>query len=132
MCIRDRIGEVLTLIHEDTDDFLGRMARLMRFAQDVRFDPSETLNSGVMGYAAETGQALSDVDATRLPQAQLDAWLRQEWERTLVETRQRFTPRVSGLRDASARSSLEGFLTGVYAIATRLADAGHTPPSEAR
>ncbi|WP_434381817.1 hypothetical protein [Melittangium boletus] len=126
------LGEVLTLIHEDTDDFLGRMARLMRFAQDVRFDPSETLNSGVMGYAAETGQALSDVDATRLPQAQLDTWLRQEWERTLAETRQRFAPRVSGLSDASARSSLEGFLTGVYAIATRLADAGHTPPSEAR
>ncbi|ATB27438.1 hypothetical protein [Melittangium boletus] len=120
------LSEVLRLLQGEAD-FLGRMARLMRFAQDVRFDPTEPLNSGVMGYAAEYRQNLADLDATRLPKAELDTRLREEWNSTLADTRQRFDTLVSATREESARSTLQGFVTGFYAIAARLVEAGHEP-----
>jgi|GEM_PF-2606693 len=120
------LSEVLRLLQGEAD-FLGRMARLMRFAQDVRFDPSEPLNSGVMGYAAEYRQSLAGLDAARLPKAELDARLRKEWDNTLADTRQRFDALVAATQEETARSTLQGFVTGVYAIAARLVQAGHEP-----
>lgn len=120
------LAELLRMLQGETD-FLGHMARLMRFAQDVRFDPGEPLNTGVMAYAAESRERLVDVEAARLPKARLDAGLRAEWDVFLARTRRYFDGQLASLQDDTLRPRLEGFVTGFFAIAARLAEAGHDP-----
>ncbi|MET0406642.1 MAG: hypothetical protein ABW123_29760 [Cystobacter sp.] len=108
-------------------DFLGEVARLLRFAQDVRFDPSEPLNSGVMGHAAEHQLSLLDVQAARLPREELDARLRRQWAEDSTKARSALDAAVASLGDAPLRPLLQGFVKSVQAVATRLAEAGHEP-----
>jgi hypothetical protein len=61
---------------------LPLMARLLRFAPDVSFDPAEALNTGVFATAAEQRRSLLDVMGEGgLSKPDLDARLRGEWER---------------------------------------------------
>ncbi len=70
--------------------------RLLRLAQDVRFDPSEALNTGVFATAAEQHRSLLDVlkgSGSSLPE--LDARLREEWERYSSRMRDELLARVT-------------------------------------
>ncbi|ATB41859.1 hypothetical protein CYFUS_007335 [Cystobacter fuscus] len=120
------LEKLLGVLREDSD-FLGGVARLLRFAQDVRFDPSEPLNSGVMGYAAEHRQRLTDIDATRLPREELDTRLRQVWTDNSARIRRELDAVVASLGDEPLRPLLQGFVQSVWAVASRLTDAGHDP-----
>jgi hypothetical protein len=120
------LEKMLGLLREDSD-LLGHVARLLRFAQDVRFDPSEPLNSGVMGHAAEHRQHLVDIDATRLPREELDTRLKREWTDSSARTREHLDAVVASLGDEPLRPLLQGFVKSVCAVATRLAEAGHDP-----
>ncbi|OJH40785.1 hypothetical protein [Cystobacter ferrugineus] len=119
--------EKLLGVLREGSDFLGGVARLLRFAQDVRFDPSEPLNSGVMGYAAEQRQRLTEINATRLPREELDTRLKREWADYSARLRQELDAVVAGLGDEPLRPLLQTFVQSVWAISTRLAEAGHDP-----
>ncbi|WNG19551.1 hypothetical protein [Cystobacter fuscus] len=120
------LEKLLGLLREESD-FLGSVARLLRFAQDVRFDPSEPLNSGVMGYAAEHRQRLTDIDASRLPREELDTRLKRVWVDDSARIRRELDAVVAALGDEALRPLLQGFVQSVWAVATRLVEAGHDP-----
>lgn len=118
------LEELLRLLKE-APEFLGRTARLLRLAQDVRFDPTEPLNAGLMAYAAEHRLPISELDSTQLPKAELDARLRDEWERYHAESRACFDTVVASRQDETLKATLQRFVTNLHAIASRLAVSGH-------
>lgn len=121
---RRGLEELLRLLQE-APEFLGRMAHLLRLAQDIRFDPSEPLNAGLLAYAAEHRLPLAELDSTRLPQAELDARLRGEWERYHAESRASFDTLVTSRQDETLKATLQCFVTNLHVIASRLATSGH-------
>lgn len=75
---------------------LPAMARLLRLAPDVSFDPAEALNTGVFATAAEQRRSLPELIAEGgLSKPELDARLRGEWERYASRSRDALNARVS-------------------------------------
>jgi hypothetical protein len=78
----DEVEGLLELLCAGPSGLLPVMARLLRFAPDVAFDPAEALNTGVFATAAEQRRSLLDVmGAGGLSKPDLDARLLTEWER---------------------------------------------------
>jgi hypothetical protein len=75
---------------------LPPMARLLRLAPDVSFDPTEPLNTGVFATAAEQRRSLLDVLLEGgLSKPALDARLREEWVRYASRMRDELQARVA-------------------------------------
>nr|QKW93662.1 hypothetical protein [Vitiosangium cumulatum] len=118
------LEEMLRLLSGDSG-FLGRMASLLRLAQDIRFDPTEPINTGVMGYAAEHHLSLLDVDARQLPRAEIDEKLKREWETWFAACRQHFDALMVPLKNETLKPALQAFVVNLCSIASRLAAVGH-------
>jgi hypothetical protein len=82
------------------------MARLLRFAPDVSFDPAEALNTGVFATAAEQRRGLLDVMGEGgLSKPDLDARLRAEWGRYASRLREELDARVSAWGGAGSATA---------------------------
>ena len=121
---RPGLEELLHLLRA-SPDLLTRTACLLRLAQDVRFDPTEPLNAGLMAWAAEHRVPLAELDSTRLPKAELDARLKTEWDTYHAESRVHFDTLVASCRDETLKNTLQRFVTNLHVIASRLAMSGH-------
>ncbi len=106
-----------------TPEFLDQISSVMRFAQDVRFDASEPLNTGVFGLAAEQRMSIADLDSRELPVAEIEEKLRSAWRVEAREARARLEAVVAATaRGGSLQEALEGLVRAVCALANTLAE----------
>lgn len=109
----------------DTPELLALMNEALRLSQDVRFDPSEPLSTGVFALAAEQGSSVADLDATQLPAADLETKLQREWTISGQVRRARMENLLATLPHGEA---LQGSLSDVVATTWLIADALTSAP----
>lgn len=94
---------------------LPRISRLFRLAQDVSFDPSEALSTGVFATAAEQRRGLlAVITEGNLSKQELDARLREAWTRDLPRARQDLEQTVDG------SATLSAWLRALFQVLDRL------------
>jgi len=70
-------------------EFLGLMVKVLRFAQDVNFDPTEVLNTGIFAHAAERRARIVEVIASRDLSNEFDRKLKEAWAEYGTEAQNR-------------------------------------------
>lgn len=96
------------------------ICRILRLAQDVSFDPSEPVSTGVVGTAAARGVSIPDLVAAQLPKVEIDANLRREWDAYSPACRQQIEAILARLPE---HGTLRGVLAEVTGAACSIADA---------
>jgi len=93
------------------------MARLLRLAPDVSFDPSEPLNTGVFATAAEQRRSLLDViEQGGLSKPDLDARLREEWARSSSRMRDELLARVSAQGGGAGTATATALIHALFQV----------------
>lgn len=80
-----------------TPELLAWIGGVLRLAQDVKFDPSEPVSTGVFALAAERNASIVDVDASRLAATDIEEKLKAVWDRYDEESRGRMDTLMAGL-----------------------------------
>lgn len=95
---------------------------VMRFAQDVRFDNTEPMSTGVAALAAERCVSVPDFDVQSIDTAALESRLRQEWVSYARESRDRLDRLFAALPPAQpVRQILEEIAGATFTVADVLA-----------
>ncbi|MEZ4448983.1 MAG: hypothetical protein R3B09_05825 [Nannocystaceae bacterium] len=109
-----------------TPAHLDRMSRLMRLAQDVRFDGDERINAGFFGMSAELGVDVVDLDGARVVSAEVEARLRREWVPYATASRRRADASLAALRPREAlHRALTEITDAVSSLAERVVSASY-------
>jgi hypothetical protein len=110
----------------DKPEFLHLVTKLIRFAQDVSFDPQEPINSGVFALAMETGVSVVDVDAHQVNKVDIDEKLRRQWDLYSQECRRRLDVILAAVRHREAlHRALAGIVDGAFLVAQLVESAPH-------
>jgi len=118
----------------ETPSFFEKMNALLRFAQDVRFDPSEPLSCGLFALAAERRCGLVEMDAQSLDARWLTGRMTGEWRSFMLEMRTGMRQACRAWASTSPRDPetgqglsgvLERMVESTCGVAVRLADAPH-------
>jgi hypothetical protein len=105
---------------------LPTIARLLRYAQDLRYDPSELLNCGALGWLAERGLNLSDLPGCRAT-TEIEEHLLRGWPAFLAD-RERELERVLATLHTNAAKLLAGNLVdNVYGLVCAMTQAAGRP-----
>jgi hypothetical protein len=108
--------------------FLGTMSRVLRMAQDTRYDPDEPLNAGVAGVARQEGcgiekaRELGIMHASEVEHQLWQAWLRQ---RAIASDRLLGTVRAQ--RGSPTERTLEALTTRLFWLVDGMADGNLGP-----
>lgn len=93
------------------------MARLLRLAQDVSFDPAEPLNTGVFAVAAEQRRTLMDViKEGRLSPPALSARLYEEWARYASRIRDELSIHVLSYGKDAGTATADSLLQALFKL----------------
>lgn len=116
-------GEVAEILgfYEGSADFLSSLSALLRFAQDVRFDPSEPMSAGVAAVAAERRIDILDVDVATLSVSELEPRLRAHWHSYVRSAHRRLNASVANHDDRAVRSRLSAVVDIAVSVAQQLA-----------
>lgn len=121
---REGLAEVLGVLRSP-GGFLAILARMFRLAQDVHFDPSERLNTGIAAVAAERGIRLIDVEVEDISVERLTERLTLEWEGYRVECGELLDAILVGVVDPTAWRALAAFVEAATQVADRLVTSFH-------
>jgi hypothetical protein len=109
-----------------TPELPALLCRILRLAQDVSFDPSEPVSTGVVALAAERGVSIVDLHAAQLPKAALDAQLREEWSVYSHECRRQMDAILAALpADGALRRVLAEIVATTCLVAEALTSAAY-------
>lgn len=111
-----------------TPELPALVSRMLRFAQDVNFDDSEPVSTGVVALAAERELSVVDIDARQLPKAHLDERLQKEWSTYRDELRERMEVILAPLEQ---RASLHRVVAEIVGTTCSIADALTSAPHKA-
>ena len=115
------LADLLALLRES--DLLASVSRLLRFAQDVRFNPAEAINSGIAGLAAERRLSVCDAEVWRASAAEIGEKLRHEWSRFYPAVRQELEAQVARAQRRPCHDVLHGLVQRSAQVALSLAGA---------
>ncbi len=100
---------------------LPLMARLLRLAQDVKFDPVEPLNTGVFAIAAEQRRDLMDVIREgKLSPPSLSARLSEEWARYASSMRDELAIQLLSCGKSAGTASADTLIQALFKLLEKL------------
>ena len=100
---------------------LRGMSNLFRLAQDVSFDPTESMNAGVFASAAEQRRSVLEIISDgKFSKSELDVRLREAWTLHSTRTRRAFEEVLAARGEGVGSETLATWLQALFQVLARL------------
>ena len=113
--------EVLLELFTGEAGLLSAISGLFRLAQDVSFDPTEAMSTGVFATAAEQRRNLLEIISDgKFSKTQLDERLREAWAIHAARTRRAFEELLAARGQGVGMATLSTLLQALFQVLARL------------